>query len=70
MIAIALLSFGIGIALFVGLAYVLDRAGVAPDASDSLGVLFVAPKQSKRAPGVQEDDLPRFQFRSDAPVAC
>ena len=70
MIAIGLLSFGIGVALFLGLSYVLDRAGVASDASDTLGVLFVMPNQPKRPRGVQEDDLPRFAFRSDAPVAC
>ena len=69
MIVIALVSLALGLAIFLALAYALDRVGVAANGADALGNAFVLPmKEAGRPRGVQEEDLPRFVFR-DRPWA-
>ena len=69
MIVIALVSLGLGLALFLALAYALDRVGIAANGTDFIGSAFVLPmSEALRPRGVQEEDLPRFVFR-DRPWA-
>ena len=68
MIVITLISLGLAAAIIIGLAYSLDRAGIAADGPGSFGVPFVASDLPGQARGVQEEDLPRFVFR-DRPWA-
>ena len=64
MIVIALVSLGLGLALFVAIAFAIDRVTIASNGTDFLGSAFVLPmKEAKRPRGVQEADLPRFVFR-------
>jgi len=69
MFAIALISFGLGLALILALAFGLGRAGVAPDSSSILGIGFSAPDLTRRPRGVQEEDLPRFVFTGETSAA-
>ena len=64
MIVIALVSLGLGLALFVAIAFSIDRVTIASNGTDFLGSAFVLPMtEAKRPRGVQEADLPRFVFR-------
>jgi hypothetical protein len=70
MIVIASLAVGLGVILIAGLMLVLDRAGVAGDITNSLGTAFVGPYRATRAPHIQEEDVPRFVFRTATPAGC
>ena len=64
MIVIALVSLGLGLAIFLALTYTLDRVTIAANGMDFVGNAFVLPvTEAKRPRGVQEEDLPRFVFR-------
>lgn len=68
MIVITLVSLALAFALIGGLAFSVDRAGVAASSPGVIGIAFVPPDHETRALGVQEADLPRFVFR-DRPWA-
>ena len=63
MIVITLISLGLAFAIIVGLAFSLDRVGIASTGPGTIGIAFIASNLPERAPGVQEDDLPRFVFQ-------
>ena len=67
MIVITLVSLGLAFAIILGLAFSLDRVGIASTGPGTIGIAFIA-TNPERAPGVQEDDLPRFVFQ-DRPWA-
>ena len=69
MMVIVLVSLGLGLAVFIAVAFAIDRVGVAANGTDFLGSAFVVPtKEARRPRGVQEADLPPFVFR-DGPWA-
>ena len=47
MIVITLVSLGLGVAVILGLAFSLDRVGIASNGPGTLGIAFIAPERCR-----------------------
>jgi hypothetical protein len=66
MIVITAVSIVIGLVFVAAVAFVAGRVEIESSPTWSLGSIFVSPPLPDRPRGVQEEDLPRFVFRTEA----
>ena len=69
MITIVIVLGVIAVVLAVVLSFAAARVEVATSSTSSLGALLDTASMPARPRGVQEEDLPRFVFRGEAPAA-
>ena len=64
MITFDTILLAIELALLIGLGLMVSRLDFTPDSPSPLGDALTMPILPQRPQGVQEEDLPRFVFRS------
>ena len=69
MITIVIVLGVIAVVLAVVLSFGAAQFDVATSSTSSLGALLDTGSMPARPRGVQEEDLPRFVFRGEAPAA-
>ncbi|HEX6868427.1 MAG TPA: hypothetical protein VF119_06460 [Candidatus Limnocylindrales bacterium] len=69
MITIVIVLAVIGVALAVGMSFAAGRVEVATSSTSLLGALLDTGSMPARPRGMQEVDLPRFVFKSEASPA-